>query len=68
MGFIKHFSDDTTWITSDNPNLYFPLSPEDWLKSKEIKHIGKWYVCFEKGKKTAKFKNLETAVRWLNER
>jgi len=68
MGFIKHFSDDMPCTIPDNPNLYFPKDPTDWLKSKEIRFIKGWYVCYEKNKKTAKFKSLEIAVRWLNER
>ena len=68
MGIIKHFEDNTPWIVDDNPNLYFPTSPDDWLKNKTIRKINKWYVCFEEKVKIAKFKELDVAVRWLSER
>ena len=68
MGFIKHFSDDMPSTILDNPNLYFPKDFTDSLKDKEIKHIKKYYVCFEDGKKTAKFKYMDDAKRWLNDR
>ena len=68
MGFIEHFSDDTPSTILDNPNLYFPKDFLDSLKDKEIKHIKKYYVCLEAGEKTAKFKHMYDAKRWLSER
>ena len=66
MGFIKHFDDDMPCAIPDNINLYFPKSPADWLKQKEIKLINNWYVCFENKKETGKFKTLQSAKGWLN--
>ena len=68
MGFIKHFNDDMPCTISDNLNYYFPKDPLDDMKWKEIYKDGKWYVCYEKQKKIAKFKSLNDAKCFLNAR